>query len=421
MSTLLARIGRKFGTHWREAVEELWRRRLRTLLTLLGLIFGVGSIVAMQGVGEGSRQEALKLVEGLGLRNLIAKAESPPDQEAMREMRARSLGLTRADAEAALEVVPGASGIAAEKAIKTHSVLSEYATSDAVASGVTPDYFALSSLQVASGRAFDGADDDRLAAVAVLGHQAAKTLFPGRAAVGELVKVNHAWFEVIGVLADRDLSKDQFEGVQLGLESNRVFVPLAAALARLRFQPMEDEIDRFLVQLDDPVHIVDGSKVLSAMLDQRHAGQKDYTLIVPAQLYQQHQATQRIFRIVMAAIAAVSLLVGGIGIMNIMLANVLERKREIGLLRALGARRRDVIEQFMREAALICGVGALLGLVFGGVLAYAIAWLAGWTVGWAPIPVLTATIVCALTGLAFGVYPARQAADLDPIAALRTD
>ena len=421
MTTALDRIGHRFGTHWREAVEELWRRRLRTLLTLLGLIFGVGSIVAMQGVGEGSRQEALKLVEGLGLRNLIVKTESPPDENSLREMRARSLGLTRADAEAALDVVPGASGFAAEKAIKTHSVLSEFSNSDAVASGVTPDYFALSSLQIAQGRAFDGNDDDRLAAVAVLGYQAAKTLFPGRDAVGELVKVNHAWFEVIGVLTDRDLSKDPFEGVQLGLESNRVFVPLGSALTRLRFQPMEDEIDRFLVQLDDPAHIVDGSKVLSAMLNQRHAGQKDYTLIVPAQLYQQHQATQRIFRIVMAAIAAVSLLVGGIGIMNIMLANVLERKREIGLLRALGARRRDVIDQFMREAALICGIGALLGLVLGGLLAYAIAWLAGWTVGWAPIPVLTATIVCALTGLAFGVYPARQAADLDPIAALRTD
>jgi putative ABC transport system permease protein len=213
MSTLLDRIGQGFGTHWREAVEELWRRRLRTLLTLLGLIFGVGSIVAMQGVGEGSRQEALKLVEGLGLRNLIAKTESPPDEDALREMRARSLGLTRADADAALDVVPGATGIAAEKAIKTHSVLSEFSKSDAVASGVTPGYFALSSLQVAQGRAFDDSDDDRLAAVAVLGHQAAKTLFPGRSAVGELVKVNHAWFEVIGVLTDRDLSKDQFEGV----------------------------------------------------------------------------------------------------------------------------------------------------------------------------------------------------------------
>ena len=137
MSTLLDRIGQGFGTHWREAVEELWRRRLRTLLTLLGLIFGVGSIVAMQGVGEGSRQEALKLVEGLGLRNLIAKTESPPDEDALREMRARSLGLTRADADAALDVVPGATGIAAEKAIKTHSVLSEFSKSDAVASGVT--------------------------------------------------------------------------------------------------------------------------------------------------------------------------------------------------------------------------------------------------------------------------------------------
>ncbi|MCB1598763.1 MAG: ABC transporter permease [Lysobacterales bacterium] len=405
---------------WREALDELGRRKLRTGLTLLGLIFGVGSIVAMLGVGEGSRQEALSLVEGLGLRNLIVRA-LPQDSEALREVRLRSLGLTRADAEAALAVVPGAEAIAAEKEIRAHQVYSDQGSGDVQASAVSANYFDLASLKVDQGRALDNADEEALAAVAVLGYQAARSLFPRGDAVGQWVKINHAWFEVVGVLADRDLAKDQFEGVQLGLEANRVFVPLASARERLRFQPMEDEIDRFWLRVADPEQIVGGAQVMAALLDQRHGGIADYSLIVPAQLYRQHQQTQRIFRFVMAAIAGVSLLVGGIGIMNIMLANVLERRREIGLLRAIGARKRHVIDQFLRETALICGIGALLGLVFGGLLAYLIATFAGWPVAWAPIPVLLSAVVCAAVGLGFGVYPARQAAELDPIAALRSD
>ncbi len=403
---------------WREAVEELWRRRLRTLLTLLGLIFGVGAIVAMQAVGEGSRREALRLVESLGLRNLIAEVK-PQDEATLKESRARSLGLSVADAHAALAVVPGAEKFAAEKRIRTHTVFSDAGRSDAQASGISADWFELSSLQVAKGRAL-GADDERaLAPVAVIGHQAAADLFPGADPVGQLLKVNHVWLEVVGVLGDRDLGEDDFEGVQLGSESNRVYVPLASARARFRFQPQEDEVDRFLLRLDSPAKLAAGAGVLSAVLDQRHAGIADYQLIVPQQLFQQHQQTQRIFQVVMGAIAGVSLLVGGIGIMNIMLANVLERRREIGLLRALGARRRDVIAQFLREASVICIAGALLGLLFGAILAYLIATFAGWQVAWAPLPILLSAGFCALVGLAFGVYPARQAAQLDPIAALR--
>jgi len=416
MNPLLA----KLPPVWREAVEELWRRRLRTLLTLLGLIFGVGAIVAMQAVGEGSRREALKLVESLGLRNLIAEAR-PQDDATLRENRARSLGLTVSDAQAALAVVPGAEKFAAEKRIRTHSVFSDHGGSDAQASGVSPDWFELSSLQVARGRALDADDDAALAAVAVLGHQAAASLFPDVDPLGRLLKVNHVWLEVVGVLADRDLGKDDFEGVQLGSESNRVFVPLASAQARFRFQPREDPIDRFLLRLDAPEKLAAGAGVLAAVLDQRHAGIADYQLVVPQQLFQQHQKTQRIFQVVMGAIAGVSLLVGGIGIMNIMLANVLERRREIGLLRALGARRRDVVAQFLREASVICIAGALLGLAFGAVLAYLIATFAGWQVAWAPVPILLSVAFCALVGLAFGVYPARQAAQLDPIAALRQE
>ena len=403
---------------WREAIDELWRRRLRTLLTLLGLIFGVGAIVAMQAVGEGSRREALRLVESLGLHNLIAVA-TPQDEDTLKETRARSLGLSIADARAALAVVPGAEAFAAEKPVKTHSVFSDYASGEAQASGVSADWFALSSLQVARGRALTAQDEDALAPVAVLGHQAATALFPRVDPLGKHVKVNHVWLEVVGVLADRDLGKDSFEGVPLGLESNRVYLPLASARARFKFQEQEDEVDRFLLRLRDPQQLAAGASVLAAMLDQRHAGMRDYTLVVPQQLFRQHQQTQRIFQVVMGAIAGVSLLVGGIGIMNIMLANVLERRREIGLLRALGARRRDVVAQFLREASVICVVGALIGLLFGTVLAYLIATFAGWQVAWAPIPILLSAGFCALVGMAFGVYPARQAAQLDPITALR--
>ena len=403
---------------WREAVEELWRRRLRTLLTLLGLIFGVGAIVAMQAVGEGSKREALRLVESLGLRNLIAEVK-PQDEATLKESRARSLGLSVADAHAALAVVPGADKFAAEKRIRTHTVFSDTGRSDAQASGISADWFELSSLQVAAGRALNAEDEATLAPVAVLGHQAAANLFPGVDPVGQLVKVNHVWLDVVGVLTDRDLGKEDFEGVPLGSESNRIYVPLASARARFRFQPQEDEIDRFLLRFDAPTQLAAGAGVLSAVLDQRHAGIADYQLVVPQQLFQQHQQTQRIFQVVMGAIAVISLVVGGIGIMNIMLANVLERRREIGLLRALGARKRDVIAQFLREASVICISGALLGLVFGGVLAYLIATFAGWQVAWAPVPILLSATFCALVGLAFGVYPARQAAQLDPIAALR--
>jgi putative ABC transport system permease protein len=405
---------------WRETIEELSRRKLRTLLTLLGMIFGVGAIVAMQGVGEGSRREALKLVDSLGLHNLIVEAKSQ-DGDALKEARQRSIGLTVADARAALDVVPSAESYAAEKQVKRWAMFSDSGHADADVSGISPEYFQLASLHVAEGRALDADDDAHLAAVAVLGHQVAHDLFPDGKALGHLLKVNQVWLRVVGVLADRDLGQDKFEGVALGADSNRVFVPLSSARARFRFQPMEDEVDRFLLRLKDPDGLAAGARVLAELLGQRHAGVADYRLIVPQQLYQQNQKTQRIFSVVMGSIAGVSLLVGGIGIMNIMLANVLERRREIGLLRAIGARRQDIVARFLREALVICASGATIGLLFGALLAYTIAAFAGWKVAWAPVGVIASVLACMLIGLAFSIYPARQAAALDPIAAIRDE
>ncbi|WP_033482406.1 ABC transporter permease [Xanthomonas citri] len=404
---------------WREAFGELWRRRLRSGLTLLGLIFGVGAIVAMEGIGEGSQREALRLVESMGLRNVIVERVEDPDRE--REVRARSLGLSIADMRVARNVIPGVRAVAAEKRIATYAAYSAFGESNAQAVAISPAYLDLTSLKLEQGRLLRDGDDERLAPVALLGHQAARDLFPAGHAVGDSIKVNHVWLRVIGVLADRDLAKDRFEGVQLTTDSNRIFIPLGTGSIRFRIGVLEDELDRFMVALDDPDTLGPASRVLSALLRQRHGGIDDFRIVVPQQLLRQNQATQRIFSVVMGSIAGVSLLVGGIGIMNIMLANILERRREIGLLRALGARRRDIVARFLREAVVVCSAGSLIGLVFGALLAYGIAAFAGWSVAWTPLSVIPSVVLCGLIGILFAVYPARQAASLEPIAALRDE
>ena len=403
-----------------EAIAELKRRKLRTGLTLLGMIFGVGAIVAMLAVGEGSRREALRLVAELGLNNVIVESKGMADEQ-LKDVRTRSLGLSAADAAAALSVVPGAQSVALKKEIKVDQLIVDDRVVSGRAFAVSPAYAEHGGLRLKAGRWLQPADGATLAPVCVLGARLAQTLFGTAPAVGQRVKVNHVWLQVVGVLADRTPSKAEFEGVKLGLDDERLFVPWETARARFGFRRIEDEVDGISVRLDGQVAPDDAARVLQAVIHQRHGGVDDTNLIVPMGLYRQNQQTQRIFTIVMSSIAAVSLLVGGIGIMNIMLANVLERRREVGLKRALGARRRDVVEQFLAEALVIAVSGALLGLVLGGVAAYSIAALAGWSVAWSPLSLLLAVLACVAVGLGFGVYPARQAAALDPIAALRSD
>ncbi|WP_395407570.1 ABC transporter permease [Pseudoduganella sp. UC29_106] len=404
----------------REAVAELRRRKLRTGLTLLGMIFGVGAIVAMLAVGEGSRREALRLVAELGLNNVLVESKGA-EAEQLKEVRTRSLGLSAADGEAALSVVPGAQSVALKKEIKVDQLVVGEQVMSGRAFAVSPGYAGHGGLALQAGRWLTPADGATLAPVCVLGARLARTLFGPAPALGQRVKLNHVWLEVIGVLADRTPSKAEFEGVKLGLDDERLFVPWETGRGRFSFKRIADEVDGISVRLDGKVAPDSAARVLQALISQRHGGIDDTNLIVPMGLYRQNQQTQRIFTIVMSSIAAVSLLVGGIGIMNIMLANVLERRREIGLKRALGARRRDVVEQFLAEALVIAVSGAALGMALGAVVAYTIAGLAGWSVAWSPLSLLFAVLLCVAVGLAFGVYPARQAAALDPISALRSE
>ena len=402
------------------ALGQLRQHKLRTALTLLGMVFGVGAVIAMLSIGEGAKQEAMRLIESMGLRNLLVQSREF-DQETLREIREQSIGLSRSDVRAMRETLPSVVAVSEEKRIKTWALFSFEAPSEAQVLAVTPSYFDLASLQVADGRAINEDDDRRYRQVAVLGAQAARDLFPASDPIGQRVKVNHLWLEVVGVLADRDLSKDEFQGVRLGGDRNRVFLPLETAYKRLRFESLESELDTVRLRLDEDADPQQTAQTVNFLLSRRHGEQNDYELVVPAALLKQQQQTQQIFTIVMSAIAGISLLVGGIGIMNIMLATVLERTREIGLLRALGARKIDIQHQFLMESATVAAIGAIIGIFFGLLLAVAIQQFAGWPAAGSMFAILLSVTICLVTGIVFGWYPARQAADLDPIKALHAE
>jgi putative ABC transport system permease protein len=411
-------------TEWRsalaESLEGLTHHKLRTALTLLGMIFGVAAVIAMLSIGAGAEREALKMIDMMGLRNVIARS-TPPSEDKLKETRENSLGLSLADMQAALETLPFVEAHGALKKVATYSLFSERGKSDAAVFGVSPAYFELSNLQLGSGRLLHPLDDQTIAQVCVLGDTAAHALFGSEPALGKPVKINHLWLTVVGVLASQRVERAEFEGVKLSDPSNNIYLPVETALKRFKFKLLEDELDEVHLRIKPGVTTPTAAVSLSRLLETRHRGVNDFALVVPEKLLEQHRKTQRIFNMVMGSIAAISLLVGGIGIMNIMLATVLERTREIGIRRALGAKQKDIRNQFLAETLAITGIGGLIGIVVGLGIAFAITWFSGWPIAWSPWAVVIAVGVSALIGLVFGIYPAIQAARLDPIEALRRE
>ena len=403
-----------------DALEEMASHKLRTLLTLLGMIFGVGAVIAMLNIGEGAERQALKLIDSMGLRNLIVETKQFANDELV-EIREDSLGLTLADVDAAATTLPFVIDHSAERRIKTQSVYSDEGRSDANVVGVTASHFALSNMKTADGRLLNDDDDLNVAQVAVLGSSAASELFPNGEAVGKFVKVNHLWLQVVGVLSNPYLGKDEFQGVKIGGDSERVFVPLLTSLKKLSSVALASELDVVKLKISDQVDPTVAAKAVTQLFKLRHGEAEDYQLIVPAALLAQQKQTQQIFNIVMACVAGISLLVGGIGIMNIMLANVLERTKEIGLLRAVGATQQDIKFQFIAESFTISVLGGLLGIVFGLALSEIIGFYSGWAVSWSMVAIFLSLGICIAVGVGFGVFPAIKASQLNPIEALHSD
>ena len=405
---------------FKQALDQLAHHKLRSFLTLLGMIFGVAAVIAMLAVSEGGRLQAMKMVEGLGVRNLIVKTSEPWGEE-LKEIREHSDGLSSGDGIAIKQTIPFVEEWAGSREIDVWNLISHVGYSNSELYAVSPEYFALSSLETMDGRLFNASDNDQFAQVAILGSTAARELFPNGGAIGQPIKVNYLWLEVIGVLKDNQVSEEQFQGEQIGGESQRVYVPLETGLKRMRLQRERSELSELKLRIAADVPPAEAARAISHILNRRHGGQDDTKIVVPARLLAQQRETQRIFTIVMSAVAGISLLVGGIGIMNIMLASVLERKSEIGLLRALGARENDIVRQFLIETTVIAIFGAAIGVILGIGIAYTIGAFSGWSVAWSFLTIGLAVTVCVAIAVGFGVYPSLSAARLNPVEALQAE
>jgi putative ABC transport system permease protein len=286
---------------------------------------------------------------------------------------------------------------------------------------VAPEYQVIAGLRVASGRFFNQDDCDLAAPVCVLGEGAKASLFPQQAAVGQYVKINEQWFRVIGILGTQLTVGSELAGVKPQDLNNLIYAPIDTVIYRLEDTRsyLRDEIDGLLLQLDKAADSSVLAEVVRGILNTSHRNAADFSLVVPAELLAEQKRTQRIFEMVMVAIASISLLVGGIGIMNIMLASILERTHEIGVRRAVGARQRDVLRQFLVEAILISFVGGLLGIGCGFGISRLVAVMAGWSTIVTLNSIMLAFLVSVSVGLIFGIYPAVKAARLDPVEALR--
>ncbi len=401
------------------AFSNLYTHKLRTFLTMLGMIFGVGAVIAMLSIGAGAERESLRLIDTMGLRNIIIKDREFRDED-LKKIRENSIGLALRDVKAVSAVTPDIEAFAARKRIKTFQVFSFKGKSDdSNVIGVTPSYFRLSRYDLAEGSFLSEVDQHDFEQFCVIGSRVKQKLFGTEPSIGQTLKIDKAWFRVVGVLADSNLTKDEFEGVKLQDFSNDIFIPLATALKKFELKRFESELDEVVLSMKNTDALKSSALLVSQLLAATHGNADDYSIIVPRELLEQNQRTQRIFNIVMSCIASISLLVGGIGIMNIMLANILERTREIGVRRAIGARRRDIWQQFLTEALTISFAGGLIGVVFGFVASRLVAVYADWNTVVTGTSIAMSFGVSAAVGLIFGLYPAVRASRLNPVEALR--
>jgi putative ABC transport system permease protein len=404
----------------RMGFENLRAHKLRSLLTMMGMIFGVAAVVAMLSIGAGAQQEVMAFIEQLGVRNLIVEAREAPDQQALQKIRKLSAGLNFQDYRVIQANLEGITASTARKRFTPSKLLPKPQGDSPVVYGVSPAYTSIANLRVVNGRFFDDAETANAAPVTVLGEAAAAALFGTDDPLGRYVKVNDQWFQVIGVAGPQLTVQTDVAGLPAQDRNNLIYVPLYSAIFRLEDgqSRQKDEIDGIYLQMRSADQIPASSALLRGLLNVSHREAGDFTIVSPAELLAEQRRTQRIFEMVMVAIASISLLVGGIGIMNIMLASVMERTREIGVRRAIGAKRRDVIRQFLIETTIISLAGGVLGVLLGVGLSQLIGYLAGWSTIITTWSVVLAFFVSVAIGLIFGLYPAARAAGLDPVKAL---
>ena len=400
--------------------ENLRAHKLRSLLTMLGMIFGVAAVIAMLSIGAGAQQRMIAFIEQLGVRNIIVEAREAAEYQAFQRVRKLSAGLTFQDLRAIQADVDGLAASSARKRITPTLVRPKPQGDTPVVYGVAASYQGIGGLVTTRGRFFTETEDDAGAAVAVLGQGAAASVFGVEDPIGQFVKLNQQWFRVVGVAAPQLVAEADVAGLPSQDRNNIVYIPLMAAILRLEDSQarLKDEIDGIYLSVLPTASVTSTGAAVRSLLDTAHRSAGDFSVVVPAELLAEQERTKRLFEFVMVAIASISLLVGGIGIMNIMLASVMERTREIGVRRAVGATRWDIIRQFLIETTLITVSGGFAGTIVGILLSRLVAYFAGWSTIITVSSVVVACVVSVTVGIVFGLYPAVRAAKLDPVYAL---
>jgi putative ABC transport system permease protein len=391
-------------------VRSLLLHRLRSGLSILGVVFGVAAVVAMSSVGEGARREAVSQIGALGIDTVTVRGK--------KGLRAGEAGLRGRDTEGLARVVPGVLAVAAVREAPLPVSVGSRRAEAAVVVGTEPEYARASRLTLAQGRFLADLDLQDRKRVAVLGAQVARSLFPLGDPKGERIFVAGDYYQVVGVLEGRARPGGKTGPIRTRDVNQAVFIPLPSldrgADARA------DGIDEIVLRVLEPEGVGAAAEVVRAHL-LRQTGGEGFEVVVPREILRQKERTQRIFNVVTGAIAAISLLVGGIGIMNIMLASVAERTGEVGVRRAVGATERDIALQFLTESSLLTAAGGALGGVLGIVGSFVIQRFAGWPTALSPLLLLIALAMALAVGIGFGLYPARAAARLPPMEALRRE
>jgi putative ABC transport system permease protein len=441
------------------AIESIMANKLRSILTALGIIFGVAAVITMLAIGRGAQQEILEQIKMVGVNNImvtpIVQPASGDESESSGENKQKqkfSPGLTLEDVEAVREVLPTVKTATPEIALNSY-VIKGGKRATAKLLGVSNAYFDIFNLQLQEGAFFNDYQEENGIPVCIIGDNIKNKFFSKENPIGRYIKFDQVWLRVIGVIEKTDVTLTRFENIGVNVMNDNIYIPVKTMLLRyqnralvaarikgsqgvsilgnsfravaISVSPSQNtssnyhQLDRIIVQVNESNELSPSTDLLSRLLLRRHEEVKDFEITVPELLLKQEQRTKDIFNIVLGAIASISLLVGGIGIMNIMFASVMERIKEIGTRLAIGAQKKDIVVQFLAEAVLISVTGGLIGVTIGIVASKLITKFADIFTIVTPMSVIISFVVSASVGVIFGYSPAKRASEKDPIESLR--
>ena len=393
--------------------------KFRSFLTMLGIIFGTASVIAMISIGEGAKKQAIAKYQDLGISNIIIRDKDLSDTE-LEEVRMKfSKGLSIYDAEVIRDIVPGVTDVAPQSEAKMDARFSDKSSKSTVI-GITPSILKILNYQTDKGEFINEDHYERQLKVCILGSNIARELFGYDNPMGQNIKLGDQWFEVIGVMQNKALFTETVGELAARDLNNDIYIPLSTFNKRI---PKENqflsEIKQLTVKLDNSDQLTETAVVIRSILNRHHFNNDDFNVIVPYELLKQEEKERRIYNLLLASIAAISLIVGGIGIMNIMLASVLERTNEIGIRRAIGGRKSDIMNQFVTEAVVLSISGGIIGVILGISFSLGIALTTEVKTSITLYSILIAFGFSVLVGITFGYLPAKKAANLKPIESIR--